>query len=232
MVKSSWPETLWKQYKLAHEVYEEYLFKSRDSVIGKKRNLDAVLEHEAAAEDAAEMVRVTKRIRADTTIYRPFPRVPAADTWLAGFAADRLRYPLLFVLGPSSKGKTEWAVSLFRKPLKLLVGSLSFFPDGMRKFKHGVHDGLILDDVRDLAFISDHQDKLQGKYDTSVEFASTPGGVCSFTKYLFACPTVVTINYSTKHLDFLEDHDWLKSPANRVVVHWPPPELAGAGHNA
>ena len=73
---------------------------------------------------------------------------------------------------------------------------------------------------------------LQGKYGTSVEFASTPGGVCSFTKYLFACPTVVAINYSTKHLDFLEEHDWLKSPANRVVVHWPPPELAGAGHNA
>ena len=35
------------------------------------------------------------------------------------FTTDRLRYPLLLVLGPSGKGKTEWAVSLFRNPLKL-----------------------------------------------------------------------------------------------------------------
>ena len=223
-VKSVWPETLWKQYKLTHGMYEQYLYQTRDGVVAKKRNLDAVLEHEQELEDAAEVDRVTKRIRADRSVYRPFPKVPAAVAWLQGFAADRLRYPLLLVLGESSKGKTEWAVSLFRRPLKLLVGSLKFFPEGMRKFNRKIHDGLVLDDVRDLMFISDHQEKLQGKYDTRVEFASTPGGVCSFSKYLFACPTVVTLNYSTQNLHFLEHHYWLKSPANRVVIHWPPPE--------
>ena len=93
------------------------------------------------------------------------------------------------------------------------------FPDGMRAFKRGVHDGLILDDVGDLAFVTDHQDKLQGKYDAAVEFASTQGGTCAFTKYLFAVPIVVTANYSTAHLDYLENHDWLGKELNRVVVH-------------
>ena len=48
----------------------------------------------------------------------------------------------------------------------------------MRKFVSGVTDGLILDDVRDLQFVVDHQKKLQGKYDCTVEFGSTAGGTC------------------------------------------------------
>ena len=87
-----------------------------------------------------------------------------------------LRYPLLLVLGPSHTGKTEWAKSLFCKPLELKIGTLEHFPEKMREFDRNFHDGLVLDDVRDLKFLSDHQDKLQGKYDSRVEFASTPGG--------------------------------------------------------
>ena len=60
-----------------------------------------------------------------------------------------------------------------------------------------------------------------------MEFASTPGGVCSYRKYLFACPTVVTLNFSTANLQLLETHDWLKNPANRVLVHWPSAAPAG-----
>ena len=41
---------------------------------------------------------------------------------------------------------------------------------------------------------------MQGKYNARVEFATTPGGQCAFTKDLFALPVVVTINNSTKHL--------------------------------
>ena len=82
---------------------------------------------------------------------------------------------MLLVHAPSCCGKTEWACSLFRKPLKVQVGPLGFFPDGLRALDRKVHDGLVLDDVRDLAFISNNQEKLQGKYDCLVEFASTPG---------------------------------------------------------
>ena len=57
-----------------------------------------------------------------------------------------------------------------------------------------MHDALILDDVRDLDF----QEKVQGKYDSRIEFATTQGGTCFDTKYLLKVPTVVTINYTTK----------------------------------
>ena len=120
--------------------------------------------------------------------------------------------------------KTEWAKSLFQNPLELKIGCSVYFPDGLRAFDRNTHDGLILDDVRDLKFVVDNQDKLQGKYDSRIEFASTPGGTCAYKKYLFAVPTAITINKSTKNLKFLDNHDWLGKPVNRTVVHWP---LAG-----
>ena len=80
--------------------------------------------------------------------------------------------------------------------------------------------GIILDDVRDMAYITDNQDKLQGKYDAHVEFATTQGGTCAYKKYLFATPIVVTGNYSTGNLGFLQSHDWLGRDLNRVVVEW------------
>ena len=153
--------------------------------------------------------------------YNAFPVVPAAAAWLQGFQVDALRYPLLVVLGRSATGKTEWAKSLFKQPLVLRVGSLTFFPEGMRAFDRRVHDGIVLDDLRDLKFLADHQEKVQGKYDSLVEFACTPGGTCAFAKDLFAVPVVATANFSTANLGFLETHDWLGTPANRVVVHWP-----------
>ena len=66
-----------------------------------------------------------------------------------------------------------------------------------------------------------HQDKLQGKYDSRVEFATTPGGTCAFRKYLFAIPIAVTVNYSTANLHYLDSHDWLGHEGNRVLVNFP-----------
>ena len=97
---------------------------------------------------------------------------------------------------------------------------MSHFPDGMRKFDRRVHDGLVLDDVRDLQFLVDHQAKLQGKYDAAVEFASTQGGTCAYSKYLFKVPVAVTVNFSTRNLQFLDTHDWLGRAGNRVVVRF------------
>ena len=80
---------------------------------------------------------------------------------------------------------------------------------------------MILDDVRDLKFLELHQEKLQGKYDGRIEFCTTQGGKCSFTKYLFRVPIVVTINYTTRNLKLLETSDFLSKPENRVVLQWP-----------
>jgi hypothetical protein len=188
-VLGRWPETLWKARKLAHSTYEEYLFKCRDAVVAKKRNLDACRAQEQDQEEQAEMKSAVKRIRNNPAIFKPFPEVPAAQQWLAKFKDDALCYPILVVLGPSSTGKTEWAKSLFENPLELKVGNLLHFPEGMREFSRRDHDALVLDDVRDLDFVVQNKEKLQGKYDAQIEFASTPGGMCTFKKWLFKVPT-------------------------------------------
>ena len=63
-----------------------------------------------------------------------------------------------------------------------------------------------------------HQDKLQGKSDVRVEFASTPGGQCSFTKWLHRIPIVVTANLTTVNRRLLRTDDFLGNVDNRVLV--------------
>ena len=60
----------------------------------------------------------------------------------------------------------------------------------------------MLDDVRDLRFLTENQDKIQGKYNVELEFGVTPGGQCKYEKYLFRIPIVATLNYSTLNLEF------------------------------
>jgi hypothetical protein len=220
-VLGAWPEKLWKQRKLTSEKFAEYLFLTRDGVMPRKRNLDAVREHEQEVAEQALIEANTKRLRSNPALYKEFPPVPAALGWLALFSTDRLRYPILLVLGASFTGKTEWVKSLFKNPLELKVGALTTFPEGLRLFDRTKHDAIILDDVRDLAFLATHQDKLQGKYDAQVEFATTPGGMCAYTKYLFAVPVAVTANFSTLNLNLLRTHDWLSNDNNRLVVEFP-----------
>ena len=223
-VLGKWPESLWKQYKISNKTYEELLFLCRDGVVPRKRNLDACLKHEQQVRTDEVVADRVKRIHANQEIYQPFPRVPEADAWLQHFTKDALRYPMLLVRGPSRTGKTEWAKSLFKQPLEVKVGILEVFPDGLRKFRRGYHDGIVLDDIRDLRFLVAHQEKLQGKY-TPVEFGSTQGGMYAYQLDLFAIPIVATFNGSTASQHLLDSDDFLANPGNRVLVSWP---LAGA----
>ena len=225
-VLGRWPEKLWKARKLTTKQYDEFLFLSRDGVIGRKRNLDACVQREREDAQAAEMSARAKRFRANPALFVPFPTVPDAVKWLDRFKVDALRYPILFALGPSHTGKTEWAQSLFKNPLVVGIGKLETFPEGFRSFDRETHDGIVLDDVRDLEWVSDYQDKLQGRYNNLVEFASTQGGTRAYFCDMFCIPIVVTINFSTKNLGYLETHDWLGKPENRSIVYFPLPGFA------
>ena len=83
-------------------------------------------------------------------------------------------------------------------------------------------DALILDDVRNLNFLIMHQEKLQEKYDSRIEFATTQNGTCFYTQYLFKVPTVVTINYTTRNLESREVIGWLCKAQNHIIAKWPP----------
>lgn len=221
-VKGQWPSNLWQGYKLGRERYEEYLYACRDGVPYRKRLFEMCVEKDDATSQKAEIEERVRRLRSNKDLYQSFPRVLAVDTWLLVFNEDRLRYPLLILRGPSLSGKTEFAKSLFKQPLELKLGLLDHFPDGMRRFDRKINDGIVLDDLRDFQFLLNHQEKLQGKYDALVEFASTPGGQCAYSKDLYKVPVVVTANLDTRNEDLLVSSDWLSKDANRVLVRWPP----------
>ena len=214
-VFGKWCESLWRQRKLSHGKYEEYLFLTRDGVVSRKRNLDAVKEKERQAIEKDERAAATHRVK---TAFAPFDPVPEACARLELFAHECDRYPILIVVGPSRSRKTEWAKSLFLKPLQLDVGTLDHFPDGMREFDRKVHDGIILDDLRDFNFLVHHQEKIQGKVDRVVAFAETPSGGYAYRRWLWRVPIVVTANFTTKSPELLDTDDFLSNPENRVVV--------------
>ena len=65
-VLGKWPETLWKQRKLSTELSDEYLFLTRDGILARKRNLEAVREHEEAAAERALIEANTARLRSQS----------------------------------------------------------------------------------------------------------------------------------------------------------------------
>ena len=72
---------------------------------------------------------------------------------------------MLVIHGESLMGKTELAKSWFKNPLTLKVGGLVHtFPSAMRSFDRKGHDGVVLDDVRDLEFIAQHQHVFQANF--------------------------------------------------------------------
>ena len=213
-VKGEWLDRLLKAYKLSFDTYESYLYLARDGVPSRKRNLEACREKAEELALKKEVEARAKKIRDDPTIFQPFATVPQVLPWLECFSIDAMRFPILVVLAPSYSGKTEWARSLFKKPLVLRMGNLPHFPEKMRCFNRNVHDALILDDVRDIQFLSEHQEKLQGNYEDLVEFGTTTGGTCAFLRDLWKVPVVVTVNNDTRNLDFLLTHDWLGKRQN------------------
>ena len=116
-VKAEWPEKLWREYKLDDFVYyNEYLFLCKDKVAAKKRNFEVFRAWHKSEELAREVEQRTARIRSNSSLYQPFQDVAQAQEFLELFKQDAMRYPVLVVHAPSFAGKSEWAVSLFKRP--------------------------------------------------------------------------------------------------------------------
>ena len=220
-VLGDWPEKLWRRRQLTHEQYGRYVILCRDRVAARKRNLEEVTKGEDELLDIEEAAENADRIHSNPFLYKPFKTFAVAQEWLRSFTKDALRYSLMLVRGASWSGKTELAKSWFRNPLSLKIGHLlEVFPAKMRKYNRRTHDGIVLDDIRDLQFLVNFQHVFQGKPDEEVGFAeNTGGGTCAYSKLVFATPFVATFNDSAKNLDFLEKDDFLSKPENRVILH-------------
>jgi hypothetical protein len=191
----------------------------RDGYQARHNNLRRVREAEEKRANAREREEVVKRFRENPAMVRPFKTFPTIETWRCIMLEERMRYPILIIIADTSKGKTQLAKSIFPDPLTLDIGDLTFFPDLMRTFRRKKHGAIILDDVRNMKFVTDHQHILQSKYDDDeIPFASTPGGTCEYTKYLYRVPFVVTANPSTENLEYVRSHPWLGNEGNRHVL--------------
>lgn len=233
-VKSEWSETLWRRQQLTHDMHNEYIVLCRDRVPGRLRNLQEVVDGEMALANKAKLQEDDARVRQNPELYKPYHTFAIIEEWLATFGLDALRYAICIIFGPSRSGKTELGKSWFKSPLDMKVGQLvDSMPAKMRQLDRAVHDGLVFDDVRDLEWVVQHQHALQGKPGDEVWFAETQGGTRAYSKNMFQLPIVVTINKSTKNLDYLDSHDFLGHADNRVVLRltrkpWDE-EGAGAG---
>ena len=215
-VNGKWAFSLWHDRKLTEEVYEDYLFKCRDSVVSRKRNLDACREHDKETAKRQKLEKRAERIRGK---FQAYPPVPTATKWQRFFKQERDRYPILIVYAKSFLGKTEWAKALFPTCLEVVIGSNKMFPNKLREFDKEKHACLVLDDIRDCAFLTEHQDKIQGK-SRMIEFASTQAGQYAYELDLSGVPIICTINDTTKNLDFLQNDGWLGEPKNREIVRF------------
>jgi hypothetical protein len=239
-VAGSFLDKLFKAHKLDFDTYDGYVHLARDGVPYRSRNLQACRERAQQQETEREVQERIKRIRSNPSLYQPFKPVPEALEWLESFKKDAMRFSLLVVHAPSYTGKTEWANSLFKKPFELKIGSAMLFPEKMRAFDRKKFDGLVLDDVRDIAFLNEHQEKLQGKYTGPVEFGSTAGGTCAYWRDLYGVPVVVTVNDTTKNLHWLAQgaHDFCGKRENILYLRFSgrpgeaPPGEAPAPHVA
>ena len=170
-VSGDWARNLWQEYKLETSVYEDYLYLCKDKLAANKRNLELYQGWKRERDLINTIKERTKRIKENPDLYTPFGRVPEAEDLLAEFGndADAMRYPVLLVHAPSYACKSEWAVSFFKNLLYVEIGAPCMWPASMKKLDRSVHDGLVLDDVRDLRFLEENQEKLQGKYNRPVE---------------------------------------------------------------
>ena len=88
---------------------------------------------------------------------------------------------------------------------------------------------MILDDVQDLQFLVEFQHVFQGKPDEEITFAETQSGTRAYSKLLFATPFVATLNNGAHNLEFLDKHDFLGNPANRVILYLTEPPYEDDG---
>ena len=93
--QGNWLDKLLQACKLTLSAYEEYLYKCRDGLAHRKRNLDLLKASEEKHTLEREVEERTKALRSDPSLYQPFKEVPEAVARLASSQPPRLRYFVL-----------------------------------------------------------------------------------------------------------------------------------------
>eukprot|EP00959_Pyramimonas_sp_CCMP1952_P030028 629809-Pyramimonas_sp.AAC.1 len=184
-----WVDDLWSDDKLDNDTYEALALRVRVGFADRKRNVEAV---RAGEKEAWIDERISLVDAALDTIRAPFRTFPAVRQWEDSFLALDFRWKLLALVADSASGKSNYAESLFSKPLVLTVEEAEHLD--LRSFQCDEHDGLVLDNCNSWAQLLRWRAALQARNSKS-RGGQSATNVYAYPQYLYGVAVVATVDW-------------------------------------
>ena len=217
-VLGKWLDDLWTDEKLENDAYEALALRVRVGFAERKRNLETV---RAAEKEMWIDRRVSRVDDALDEIRAPFRTFDAVKQWEDSFLDLDFRWKLLALVADSASGKSNYAESLFSKPLVLTVEEAEHLD--LRNFECDQHDGLVLDNCNSWAQLLRWRAVLQARNCKS-RGGQSATNVHAYPQYLYGVAVVATVDWDAPD-SYLVNKDspwrsrWLCK--NTVVVRLP-----------
>lgn len=140
-------------------------------------------------------------MRADAAPPRVFQ---AVRSWEDSFRVLDFRWKLLVLVADSASGKSNFAESLFRKPLVLTVEDAENLD--LRSFECDKHDGIVLDNCNTWQQILNWRAVLQAR-NTKSRGGQSATNVFSYVQYLYGVAVVATLDWDTPDAYLVDEND-------------------------
>ena len=98
--------------------------------------------------------------------------------------------------------------SLYRNPFIVTVQGVTTL--NLKGLTYGVHDALILDNINDLQLVLDYRAMLQSNVDMH-RLGESQTGVFSYEVFLWALPTILTIDLDVDVQTQIQQSEWLQA---------------------
>lgn len=216
-VRDTWVTSLYASHKIsaavARRCYVQCVVRCQQNLV----QLAFAESERRAMQEEDEVIANEVALRADQKPWRHFPLV---SEWLAQYQTFRPRYRFLVLDGPSSTGKTRYALGL-SAPGRSFYVDCSLGSALMKGFNKLKYDSIIYDELSPACAIV-MKKPLQASNEV-VTFAASPTMQCAFQLHLHKVRMIVCTNTWQATLSKLAEHDreWLNANAFYLRVDGP-----------
>ena len=190
-VNGRWLEDLWADDKLSHDVYKDLSLKVRRGHASRKRDFEAVAADEHSQFVDQQIIDVNMSL---SKLQAPFRSFTEVTEWEDTFLQVQFRWKILVLCADSAAGKSNYAESLFDRPLILTVEAAQHLD--LKEFEYQKHDGIILDNVNSWGQLLSWRAVLQAR-NAKFKGGQSSTNVYSYTQYIYGVPIVATIDLDT-----------------------------------